>query len=89
MKSVNTSLSTSENLQSTSEKVATPRLNSVQVDKVGFALAACESDEQLEKAVNKYLLMLLVNTATEDAETRAKVSRSNCKKQVRLKDVVT
>ncbi|XP_075243918.1 proteasome adapter and scaffold protein ECM29-like [Convolutriloba macropyga] len=73
MKSANTSLSTSENLQSTSEKVATPRLNSVQVDKVGFALAACESDEQLEKAVNKYLLMLLVNTATDNAETRAKV----------------
>ncbi len=50
-------------------------LSSSLVDKVGFVLVECESDEQLTAAVKKYLMPLLKNVSTNDEDTRTKVTR--------------
>ena len=72
-------IAATSNSQSADQQITsqlTPRLDSGLVDRIGFVLAACETDEKLENAVNKYLLTLLVNVSTEEVDTRTKLSTS-------------
>ena len=48
-------------------------LTSEAVDRVGFVFAACETDEKLEQAVKKFLVLLLGSVTLPDVQTRNKV----------------